>query len=97
MVDDDDGTYDGGAYDDGAGEPGCPRCVRGAGVVLLAVGLGLAAMGADLVSGGAITRFLTRGAAAGLASAAVVDDDDGGDRDGEAWTADESEMAAADA
>jgi hypothetical protein len=100
MVDGDDG-YEG---DDQAG---CGPCARGGGLLLLAVGLGLGLIGADLLTGGALTRLVTGGGAAVIAGASAAsaladDDDDEGDDDGEAgeagegpWTVDEAELARA--
>jgi hypothetical protein len=99
MVDGDDG-YEG---DDQAG---CGACARGGGLLLLAVGLGLGLIGADLLTGGALTRLVTGGGAAVIAGAsaasALADDDDEDDEAGEAgeagdgpWTVDEAELARA--
>lgn len=67
-------------YDDEGEARGCGPCAKGGGLLLLAVGLGLGWIGADLLTGGALTRLVTGGAAVGLRAAAEVietDDDDG--------------------
>jgi hypothetical protein len=69
MADDDGGE----AYDDDGGESGeggCGPCARGGGVLLLAVGGALVWMGADLVTGGALTRLVAGGLGVGAAVAA---------------------------
>lgn len=71
-------------YDDDGETRGCGPCARGGGLLLLAVGLGLGWIGADLLTGGALTRLVTGGAAVGLRAAATVieeDDDDGDPED----------------
>ena len=50
----------------------CGPCSRGGGLLLLALGAGIAFMGADLLTGGALTRLLTGGLAGGLRGAAAV-------------------------
>lgn len=76
-MDDGDGDY---------GEPEeerCGPCMRGGGLLLLGLGGFLAWMGADLVTGGALTRLVTGGLAAGFgaASGALATWDDNEDEE----------------
>ena len=97
-------------YEDDGEAGGCGPCARGGGLLLLAVGLGLGWIGADLLTGGALTRLVTGGGAAVIAatSAASLIDEPGGtddpddpddpdDSDGpDGWTTDVTELANAD-
>lgn len=51
---------------------GCGPCQRAGGLLLLALGAGLIYMGADLVTGGALTRLVAGGLGAGLGAAAAA-------------------------
>jgi hypothetical protein len=102
MIESEDG------YDDD-GEPGrCGPCAKGGGLLLLAVGLGLSWIGADLLTGGALTRLVTGGGAAVIAASSAAssaaddpdDPDDPDDADDAAapsgpWAVDEAELASA--
>jgi hypothetical protein len=97
---------------EGDGEAGgCGPCARGGGLLLLAVGLGLSWIGADLVTGGALTRLVIGGGAGVIAASSAAstaagpdgpydpddpDQPDGPDAGGSGpWLIDEAEMARA--
>lgn len=61
----------------------CTLCIRAGGLLLLALGGALAWMGADLVTGGALTRMVLGGAFGGAAVAGSVA---GSDNEGEEVT-----------
>lgn len=65
------------------GEPAeeCGPCMRGGGLLLLTVGLGLAYMGADLVTGGALTRVIAGGLGIGAAAPAAAPASDNDDQE----------------
>jgi hypothetical protein len=73
------------SYEDDGEAGGCGPCARGGGLLLLVVGLGLGWIGADLLTGGALTRLVTGGGAAVIAASSaagpLIDEDPGGTDD----------------